>query len=321
MIKTYKTDRRICRIPDSSILITSSSSRRTQTIVDTPRQVRLIRDVEVTVDKLSRTELFKTHNITKATGYRILKLKSPRRNERSHNRGRKSVLVSYQCDTIKTIENSSFQFRTLLYITITKAIGLANGSERAIQKNMAKYDVDTYMVQQKKFISATSIEKRGIWGFERRYWHLDDFKRYKYSDESHFACALQRQARIHRRRDIKARDASTKIQFRFKRRNQVWHVFAYIGWNFKSKLHFYTGSGGEERLTQADYVTILEEVIVSNWDPNWILLENNDNVHDTRDDANNKCKQTKKRLEIKCESNPPQSPDLNPIESIWRMIK
>jgi hypothetical protein len=98
-------------------------------------------------------------------------------------------------------------------------------------------------------------------------------------------------------------------------------VFAYIGWNFKSELHFYTGAGGSGRLTQADYVVILEGVVASNQEPDWILLEDNDNSHDTRGDVDYKCKQAKRRLSIQCESNPPESPDHNPIETIWRIIK
>jgi hypothetical protein len=137
-----------------------------------------------------------------------------------------------------------------------------------------------------------------------------------YSDECHFACGLQRQAVVHRRRSTEARNAPTKIQFRLKRRNQVWHVFAYIGWNYKSPLHFYTGAGGGGRLTQADYLVFLEEVIAPHWDKDWILLEDNDNAHGTRGNANNKFKQVKARLGIQWEANCPESPDLNPIESI-----
>jgi transposase len=50
-------------------------------------------------------------------------------------------------------------------------------------------------------------------------------------------------------------------------------------------------------------------------------LEDNDQPHGTRGNANNKCKQAKTRLGIKWEANPPQSPDLNPIETIWRLVK
>jgi hypothetical protein len=41
-----------------------------------------------------------------------------------------------------------------------------------------------------------------------------------------------------------------------------------MGYDFKSELYFYTGVGGSGRLTQADYVVILEGVIAPNWDAN-----------------------------------------------------
>jgi DDE superfamily endonuclease len=210
---------------------------------------------------------------------------------------------------------------TTSHLANARAIGLANGSERAIQRNMAEYGVGMYVAQQKKYIAKSSIEKRIIWGFERRCWAAKDFYGYRFSDECHFACGLQRRARVHRRRGKKARNMPQKIQFRLKRRNQIWHVYAYIGYDFKSELHFYTGSGGSGRLTQADYAVILEDVIAPNWDANCILLEDNDNSHGTRGIKDNKCKQAKTQLGIKCESNPPESPDLNPIETIWRIVK
>ena len=86
------------------------------------------------------------------------------------------------------------------------------------------------LAQQKKLIKQTSIDKRKIWGFERRYWLEEQFRHYECTDECHFACALQRQARIHCRRGKKARNAPQKIQSRFRRRNQVWQVFGEIGW-------------------------------------------------------------------------------------------
>ena len=74
--------------------------------------------------------------------------------------------------------------------------------------------------------------------------------------------------------------------------------FRVIKWDFKSPLHFYIGEGGGRRLVQTDFFTILEEVIASNWDKDWILLEDNDGAHSTRGVANNKVKQAKRRLDI-----------------------
>jgi hypothetical protein len=124
---------------------------------------------------------------------------------------------------------------------VASALDLLNASERASQKNIAEHGVGTYMAQQKKYISPASVQKRELWGFERRRRRLEDFLNYRYSDECHFACGLQRQARIHRRRGRKARNMPTKIQFRIKRRNQEFHVFAYIGHEFKSQLYVYAG--------------------------------------------------------------------------------
>ena len=88
-----------------------------------------------------------------------------------------------------------------------------------------------------------------------------------------------------------------------------------IGKDYKSKLHFYIGSGVGGRLTQSDWQLILEEVIAVEWEKNWILVEDNDNAHGTRGKGDNKVKQTKRQLGI-WKANCPESPDLNPIESI-----
>ncbi|KAF7505508.1 hypothetical protein GJ744_000755 [Endocarpon pusillum] len=52
-----------------------------------------------------------------------------------------------------------------------------------------------------------------------------------------------------------------------------------------------------------------------------VLVEDNDGPHGTKDKAFNKVKALKARLGIQWEMNPPNSPDLNPIETIWRIIK
>ena len=190
-------------------------------MVDTPRRVRLLDDAQSTVGEMTRKELSKLHNIAEATGYRILKSKMARRSERIHNRGRKAVLALHERDAIETFEHANFRFRTASHLANASALGLAYRSERAIQRNMLEYGVGTYVAKQKKYISKSSIEKRAIWGFERRYWKENDFQHYGFSDESHFACGLQRRAQIHRRCGEKARNLPQKVQFRLKRRNQI----------------------------------------------------------------------------------------------------
>jgi transposase len=62
-------------------------------------------------------------------------------------------------------------------------------------------------------------------------------------------------------------------------------------------------------------------VVSKDWQEDWILVEDNDGPHGTKGEGPNPVKKAKKRLGIKWEANPPNSPDLNTIESIWRIIK
>jgi hypothetical protein len=145
MARTRKTDRQTCRIPDPTVNLSPKSPRKANMMVDTPRRVRLLNDAHSTAGKMTRKELFKLHNIAEATGYRILKLKEARRSECIHNHGRKAVLAPHERDAIETVENASFRFRTATHLVNVSALGLAKGSERAIQRNIAEHSVGTYM--------------------------------------------------------------------------------------------------------------------------------------------------------------------------------
>ena len=75
-------------------------------------------------------------------------------------------------------------------------------------------------------------------------------------------------------------------------------MYAVIGWNFKGQLHFYTGSGIGGRLVQTDYMVILEQIVVPNWDKDCVLIEDNDGSHGIKDKGPNKVKALKVRLGI-----------------------
>jgi hypothetical protein len=147
MAQTRKTSRRTCRKPDPVINLSPKSPRKANTMVDTPRRVRLLHDAHSTAGKMTRKELFKLHNMAEATGYRILKSKMARRSERIHNRGQKAVLAPHERDAIETVENANFRFKTASHLANASALGLAHGSERAIQQNMLKHGVGTYVAK------------------------------------------------------------------------------------------------------------------------------------------------------------------------------
>ena len=313
--------KKVCKRARSPSPSPIRSPKKPKTITDTPRRVALQQDAIATAGKLPRKQLFKKHGIPERTGYDILKSGTARRSERIHNRGRKPLLDQHEREAIETVEDSSFHFATLPHREVADLLGLAKGSERAIQQNMKDHGVGTFRANQLKALSKQTKEKRGIFGWEKRYWKISNLKKYRYCDESHFATHLQRQALVHRRTGKKARNKATKIQHRHKRRNQVLHVFGLIGWNWKGPLHFYEGSGAKGRMTKGDFVEILEVVVKPIWKKHWVLFEDNDASHGTRGPRDNLVKKAKKRLGIKWQANIPSSPDFNPIERIWRIIK
>jgi DDE superfamily endonuclease len=98
-------------------------------------------------------------------------------------------------------------------------------------------------------------------------------------------------------------------------------VFALIGEDFKGTLHFFEGSGKKGRLIQKDYIRFLDEVVAPEWDWSCILVEDNDKAYGTAGAGPNMVKTHKEKLQIRWLANPANSPDLNPIEKIWRIIK
>ena len=99
---------------------------------------------------MPRTELFKIHNVARRTGFPILKEETVHRSEKVHNRGRKKILVPYECEVIEVVEDANLDFASLSHFKVAKTIGTVNGSERAIQRNMKDFGVGTYMIAQKK---------------------------------------------------------------------------------------------------------------------------------------------------------------------------
>jgi hypothetical protein len=117
------------------------------TIVDTPCRIRLLCAAHSTAGKLPRKKLFEAHGIPRSKAYRILNSESARRGNGVHKRGRKPVLSTYKHNAVKAVEDGAFRFAASSYYSNASAVGLANGSERAIQRNMAEHGMGTYRAQ------------------------------------------------------------------------------------------------------------------------------------------------------------------------------
>jgi hypothetical protein len=162
-------------------------------------------------------------------------------------------------------------------------------------------------------------------------WRLPQYKKVLYSDACHFAVNQQTKKKVWRRR---GRDPRTKklhrnrldkTHKRFPVEKVSWTIAAMVGWNYKSPIAFLP-----RHINGDDYVKhFLKPIVKPFFDKQreegeygWIFQEDNEGAHGTGsvlnapNDFKNKCRirQLKPR-------HPPNSPDLSPIENVWRVVK
>ena len=150
----------------------------------------------------------------------------------------------------------------------------------------------------------------------------------RFSDESHFHHNSRTADWVLRRRG--ERFQPDCIQKKFKTGASEFHVWACIGWNFKSKLIFYGAEENEKEkknMTQELYVSKILPVVKEYRDAavakgkGFIFQEDNDGAHGTRSEEN-RVKLYKDQINLDyIEDWPGFSPDLSPIENVWRILK
>lgn len=156
-------------------------------------------------------------------------------------------------------------------------------------------------------------------------------------------------------RNDQARYCVDCFQHKRKRGVSCFHIWAMISWNTKSELVFY-GCDDEEaekskkRVKKAKkkgenplaedlkrcsggkltHQRCIDEILVPCVEPRhhicqeggglFVLQEDNDSSHGTAP-TSNPVRAYKQRIGLNYYANPPSSPDFNPIENMWRMLK
>ncbi|KFX88556.1 hypothetical protein V490_07570 [Pseudogymnoascus sp. VKM F-3557] len=176
---------------------------------------------------------------------------------------------------------------------------------------------------QKGLISPLNLQRRlqfaeDNWNQSIIYW-----KSVIFTDECHFARNNRSVDYVIRARG--QRFCSDCIQVRRKQTNVEFSVWAAVGWNFKSPLIFYNKTGLNGGFTGEDYQRdILEGYIKEEFSKihrkHYIIQEDNDGAHGTKT-KNNPNAKWKQNSSIRFLLWPPQSPDLSPIENVWRILK
>ena len=221
------------------------------------------------------------------------------------------------------VEDISFSMATAPHKQVANYLGIAiDASESAICANMKeKTQTFLYSAADMKMLKRPNKDARIRFCRKGLYFGriFNTVLKLKFSDEVGFGRGSQKQARFHRRPGQKNRYAACKCQSKHKRKVQDFKFFATLHYyEGLSDLYLIKGSGKKGKMLASDYAKLLEEFVAPNFKEGDILLEDNATEHGTYTSEASLVPTMKRACKIKCCAN---SPDLNPIEKVWRMVK
>ncbi|KAF2818315.1 hypothetical protein CC86DRAFT_472932 [Ophiobolus disseminans] len=203
-------------------------------------------------------------------------------------------------------------------------------SGRTLQRALGSLDYHKCIACTKGWVSQRCAKQRVQ--FSETHLALkpepNDWHDVRFSNEVHCSVGPQGKLRIIRRPG--ERYCSDCIQEQLNRDNErereTFHIWAAVGYNFKSNLTFYNTPGNRNgKLSLAVYRDQILELVVGTWlrDPNtsdFILEEDNDSGHGGGR-STNIVATWKRNNGLNHYFNCSNSPDLSPIENCWQPMK
>jgi hypothetical protein len=281
---------------------------------------------------ISQQRIFNWAVVKRRTGYRYLQ---PGQDSRRHHnspytieqRGRKPKITD---DDFTIIEDwlleGGFEHRVCTWLEIwTELFPKRSVHENTICTAFQDRGYHKCVACQKPFLTPQSIAQRREFLTLRRSWNLRQWRKVRFSDECHFGRGPQRKLSIIRRSGDRYHPDCIQKTYNEKtikyKNEKRWHVWAAVGYDFKSKLIFYETSSSNGKMTGRVYIDlILTEV--KKWidrGDDFILEEDKDSAHGVGE--NSAVRAYKQEIGLEYFFNASGSPDLSPIENIWRAQK
>jgi len=274
-------------------------------------------------------DLFQELHIRKTQAWKILHDDKERRHPAIETRGRKPIITPADLQRMEEILwQYGFKARQLSWQALANEAGI-KACPQTVKTAMGTLQYRKCIACEKGCVSPSNAKRR----IEdaKRALHFrpkpEDWRDIRWSDECHFTICREGKIRIIRKPGERYCPDCIHHQPPDDKSVPVirYHVWAAVGYDFKSELHFYevpTNTNGKMSL-QIYHDEILEGVVRPWLDAgqHFVLEEDGDSGHGTGRNSTNIVKDWKEAHGLKHYFNTPGSPDLSPIENCWRAVK
>lgn len=276
-------------------------------------------------DGKSWRQISKDFGCPKSTAQRICKAPSSKR-DRKGKVGLKKVLGMRTIRQIIRLIAKNHTTRRMTFEQVKYVLGL-EASPRTIRRALRAAGYFRCIACPRPFISRQQAKKRLDFALAHRWWGTSDYaasrrgggdwRKVIWSDECIFE--VGKVGRVWLTRRVDERRCSDCIKSTYRSGRTSIMIWGAIGWDYKSPLVFLEKEEGCKGVNSKVYRDqVLQPIIFPLFDglgPEYIFMEDGAKVH--------KGYARLARLEhyLRGFNWPPSSPDLNPIEKVWRWMK
>jgi transposase len=292
------------------------ASRNPNSNWDTPSRAK-IRVLAQT--GLSQRKISQLCNVPQSTVNRIIKGKSSRRSRKGKTY--KPVLITKrEIQRIIQYISRSWEGRRATYAQIKSTCHIT-ASTSTIQRALKRAGYRRCIACPRPFISALAAKKRLAFARKYRWWGTEQWKVVIWSDEATFETGKRGRVWVTRRTDEKACPTCIKSIY-WSGRSSVM-IWGALGWDWKSPLVFLEKRPDRKGVCSKAYLEQCLEAVIFPWYDSLndtqkeeaIFMEDGSKVHKGH------ARLPRLNKGIRGFNWPPSSPDLNPIEKVWRWMK